>query len=133
MRYYMDIDGDYYYLEESGKKVYDDKVMDPINDASDEAGGSSSGLLYADLKSCLYELVGKILADNQIREERIMARIDSMVKESEESQVKLKNKLKYELKVGMQASEARVTSQVDFVRVVVDHLGRSNVILNIFS
>ncbi|KAI5442053.1 hypothetical protein KIW84_011209 [Lathyrus oleraceus] len=64
MRYYMDIDGDYYYLEESGKKVYDDKVTDPINDPSDEAGGSSSGLLYADSKSCLYELVGKILADN---------------------------------------------------------------------
>lgn len=133
MRYYMDIDGDYYYLEESGKKVYDDKVMDPINDPSDEAGGSSSGLLYADSKSCLYELVGKILADNQIREERIMTRIDSMVKESEGSQVKLKNKLKYELKVGMQASKARVTSQVDSMRVVVDHLGRSNVILNIFS
>lgn len=55
-----------------------------------------------------------------------MAGTDSVAKVDEE-------KLKGELKVELQNSEARVIAQVEFVRGVVDHVSRSNVILNIGS
>ncbi|KAL5057831.1 hypothetical protein RYX36_029435 [Vicia faba] len=77
MRYYRDTNVDYYYLEEYSQKVYDDKIVDPIKDPSNDASGSFSSLLFAYVKSCIDELVGKIF-DNQIREERIMAHIDNM-------------------------------------------------------
>lgn len=54
--------------------------MEPVKDPSDEASESSSGLLSANLNSYLDELVGKILDDNQIMEERIMAHMDSVVR-----------------------------------------------------
>lgn len=111
---------------EDGRKVYDDKIVEPIKDHSDEASGSSSGL-FVNGKSYFNELDGNILADNEIREERIMVRIDIVARESEESRVKLKSKLKD----GIQASEARVATQVDSVRDTIDYLGRTNVILNI--
>lgn len=52
-----------------------------------------------------------------------------MAKASEESREKLKG----ELKVEMQNSEAQVIAQVEFVRGFLYHLIRSNVILNIGS
>lgn len=87
MRYYRDSNGDYYYLEEYGRKIYDDKVMEPSKDPFVEAPGSSSSftVFSSDLKSYLYELVGRIFSNNPIREESIMAQIDSVTKASEES------------------------------------------------
>lgn len=84
MRCYRDSNGDYYYLEESGQKIYDDKVLKPTKDSTiDHAGSSSSSTsLSSDLISYLDELVGRILADNQIREERTMTPFDSMAKVS---------------------------------------------------
>lgn len=67
MRYQRDTNADYYYLEESGMKIYDDKVMEPVNDPSDESSGSSSSFLSIELKSYLDDLVLQILVDNQIR------------------------------------------------------------------
>ncbi|CAI8606177.1 unnamed protein product [Vicia faba] len=129
MRYYRDFDGDYYYLEESDRNVYDEK--DPTKDPSNEPIRSSYGFLSTDLKSYLYGLVKRILADNQVREEYIMEKIDNLAKESEESWVELKSDLKVEIKAEIRASEARVTPQVESVRIVVDYLGRTNVILDI--
>lgn len=133
MGYYTDTNGEYYYLKESSRKVYDDKIVEPVKDPSDEPSGSSYSFLSTDLKSYLDEMVGKILADNHIIEERIMAHIDSVAKESEESRMKLNNELKAKLKAEMQYFEARVNAQVDSVRVVIDFLCRSNFILNIGS
>lgn len=127
MIYYMDTHGDYYYPEEFRKKTYNDKVEDSIKDPSNEASESSFGFLSADLRFYLDELVRKILADNQVREEMIIVHIDSVTKESEESQGKLRS----ELKAKMQDYEAQVTTQVDFVKVVVGNLGRSNIIFKI--
>lgn len=41
MRYYRDSKGDYYYLEQSGRKIYDDKVVEPTKDPFVKAIGSS--------------------------------------------------------------------------------------------
>lgn len=80
--------------------------MEPVKDTSVEApcSSSSSTAFSYDLKLYLYELVRRFFVDNQIREERIMAQIDSMAKKSEENRKKLKGELKGE----MQNSEARV-------------------------
>lgn len=94
MRYYRDPDGDYYYLGEPGRHVYDDKVVEPIKNPSDEPNGPSFGSLSANLD--LHELVGYILDGNQSREDMIITHIDSVAKESEESRVKLKSVLKDE-------------------------------------
>ncbi|CAI8606178.1 unnamed protein product [Vicia faba] len=100
MRYYKDFYGDYYYLEESGRNVYDDKEL--TKDPSNEPTRSSYGFLSANLKSYLDELVKMILADNQV-----------------------------EIKAEIRASEARVTCQVESIRITVDYLGRTSVILDI--
>ncbi|CAI8597995.1 unnamed protein product [Vicia faba] len=68
MRYYRDTDGMYYYLEKSGRKVYDDKIVEPIKDPSNETSESSFGFLSVDVKTYLDEMVEKILVENQIRE-----------------------------------------------------------------
>lgn len=81
MRYYRDTDGVYYYLRKPCRKVYDDQIVEPMKDLSDEAGASGTGLLSAVMKTYLDELVRKILEDNQVREERIMAHIESVAKE----------------------------------------------------
>ena len=88
--------------------IYDDKVLEPAKDLSVEAPSSSSSStsFSYDLKSYLNELVGRIFANNMIREERIMAHIDIVTKVSEESWEKLKGKVSDE----MQNSESQVIS-----------------------
>lgn len=66
------------------------------------------------------------MAENQAREERIVERIDSVTKEYEKNH-------NGELKAEFHNSKARVIAQVESVRGVVDHLSRSNAILNIGS
>lgn len=56
-----------------------------------------------------------------------MTHIASVAKESEDSQENLKDEFKDE----MQVAEARLTTQVDPMRDVIDYLGISNVIINI--
>ncbi|KAL5055995.1 hypothetical protein RYX36_036677 [Vicia faba] len=69
MRYYRDSDDDsYFYLEDSGKEVYDNKIVGPPVDhivASSSSTPSTS--LFVEFKSYVDELVGRILYDNQIR------------------------------------------------------------------
>ncbi|KAL5072979.1 hypothetical protein RYX36_011963 [Vicia faba] len=125
MRYYSETDGVYYNLRKYGRKVYDDKILEQVKDPSYEASRSSSSLLSVDLKTYLDELVRKILADKKIKQ--IMAFIDSVSKESEDSQEKLKEELKAE----MQVFKARVIVQVYSMRDIVHHLGISNVIFSI--
>lgn len=59
----------------------------------------------------------------------IMTQIDSVTKAVEQSWEKMKG----ELKVEVQNSKARVISQVEYVRGVIDHQSRSNVILSMDS
>lgn len=68
MRYFRDSNGDYYYLEESGRKLYDDEAMEFDKDPYVEAAGcsSSSSSLSSNLKPYLDELVRRISTDNQI-------------------------------------------------------------------
>lgn len=49
--------------------------MKPSNDG---LGSSTVGLLYPNVKDYLDELVGRILDNNQVQEERIMAQIEGV-------------------------------------------------------
>lgn len=103
--------------------IYDDKIVEPMKDPSNVVGASSTSVLSAKMKTYFDEQFRKILVDNQIKDERIMSRINGLTKEREDRRANMQDELK--------AHEARVTIQVDFVRVDVDYLGRSNVIFNI--
>lgn len=46
MIYYRDTNGVYYYLEKYGQNMYDDKIVEPVKDPSDEAGASGTRLLF---------------------------------------------------------------------------------------
>ncbi|KAL5082020.1 hypothetical protein RYX36_010441 [Vicia faba] len=80
MRYYRYIDGVYYYLEKSGRQMYDDRIMETVKDPSNEVGASSYGLLSTDVKTYLDKLVRNILEDNKVKEEIIMGKIEVVVK-----------------------------------------------------
>lgn len=67
--------------------------------------------------SCL----GKIMADDQIREDQIMGRIEGVAKEDEEGWEKMKEEIKAEMK----ASEARVLTEVEIMEGVVELLRSS--------
>lgn len=54
-----------------------------------------------------------------------MRQIGSMARKSEGSWVQLKTDLRVELKAVIEAYEARVVAQVDFVRDDVNHIGRT--------
>ncbi|CAI8592780.1 unnamed protein product [Vicia faba] len=94
MRYYIYIDGVYYYLEKSGRQMYDDRIMETVKDPSNEVGASSYGLLSTDVKTYLDKLVRKILEDNKVKEEIIMGKIEVVAKKGEESRNRLKEELK---------------------------------------
>lgn len=68
MRYYKDpINGSYFYLEEFGRKVYDDKIVESPRDSSVKTISSylsSSGSLYVELKTYLDELIMKPRENN---------------------------------------------------------------------
>lgn len=59
--------------------------------------------LSANVIAYFSELFGKIMANNQIREDQIMIRIEVVTKEDEEGQEKMKE----EIKVVMKESEAQ--------------------------
>lgn len=61
IRYYMDsIDGSYFYLEVYGKKVYDDKIVEPTRDPPVQTYNfsPSSGSLSDELNIYIDGLVG---------------------------------------------------------------------------
>lgn len=60
MRYYRDTDGVYYYLEKSGRKIYDDKIVKSLKGPSNEASVFTYGLSSAEVNIYLDDLVGKI-------------------------------------------------------------------------
>ncbi|KAL5079075.1 hypothetical protein RYX36_007496 [Vicia faba] len=89
MRYYRDYkDGSYFYLEEFGIKVYDDKIVDrPADAIVAHTSTTSYGSLFLNLKGYLDELLGRLITDNQIRKDHIMARIGFVSRESEGNRV----------------------------------------------
>ncbi|CAI8612075.1 unnamed protein product [Vicia faba] len=91
-------------------KVYDNKVVDSSKDPFIEATGSSSfDSLSSNLKSYLDELVGMLWMTTRLG----------------------KKGLWVELKEEIQASEAQVIAQVEYVISVFDHLGGANDMFNI--
>ncbi|KAL5078236.1 hypothetical protein RYX36_017220, partial [Vicia faba] len=122
------IDSGKFYLEEFIEKVYDNKVVEPPRDPPMETttSSTSSGLLLVEMKTYLDELVGKLLSDNQIIEERIMAQIDSLARDSEGIQVQLKTKLKVELKKEIQASEGRMDAHIESLNASVYYMSSNN-------
>lgn len=79
IRYHRNTNGDYYYLEDSGRKIYDDKIVDPIKEAAETAspfdiGDVATYSSSSNVKTLLDEMLQKLLADNKIIEDNIMAR-----------------------------------------------------------
>lgn len=60
MGYYKDLNGDYYYLEDSGRKIYDDKFLEKevteMNDLS-TVGGSAATFTSIDVKTLLDDVL----------------------------------------------------------------------------
>lgn len=66
-RYYKDTNGDYYYLEDSNRKIYDNKVMEPVKEVVEAINPSDIGVTSsasANAKTLLDEMLQKLLADN---------------------------------------------------------------------
>lgn len=66
MRYYRDSEeGSYFYLEESGIKVYDDKIIDPsVDSTTTPAKTVAFDSLFAELKGYPDNLIGRIITAN---------------------------------------------------------------------
>lgn len=70
--------------------MYDDQILELEKSFYCKTSSSDVGVLPADARYCFYELFGKITADNQIREDRIISCIEVVAKEDEEGQEKMK-------------------------------------------
>lgn len=44
MRHYMDLNGNYYYLEDPGRQIYDDKIVEQVKETADTVGPFATGL-----------------------------------------------------------------------------------------
>lgn len=87
MHYYKDKNNRFYYLDTDGSLVYEDWIIEPKkkkeSSSTGEAGSTSAGLLSVDPKIYFDDWFGKILADNQAREDRVMSHIKSVAKQGE--------------------------------------------------
>ncbi|KAL5074970.1 hypothetical protein RYX36_013954, partial [Vicia faba] len=130
MRYFLDSDdGSYFYHEDSGRKVYDNKIVDPpIDPIVAPTSSTPFGSFPIESKSYLDNIFGILMDDNQIIEDRIKARIYSVARETEGRRVQLKANLRVKLKDEILAYEGRVASQIEFVKASLDHLGSCNYI-----
>lgn len=103
------MNGDYYYLEDSGRQIYDDKIVEHVNKVVEATGPSTTGVgasfsTTPNVKTLIDDILQKLLADNQVREDRIMAHIDALNHVSEESRLRMKTELKTKVKEEIQAS-----------------------------
>lgn len=73
MRYYQDRSGEYYFLHTDGSMIYEDKI---VKDLDEGLSSSSACLLSPDVKAYFDKRFRRILADNLIREDRIMAHVE---------------------------------------------------------
>lgn len=78
--------------------------------------------MSVDEKKLLDDVLQKILADNHIREDHIMTRIDALAHIGEENQVKMKEEI--------QASKGRMDNQIEVLKSLVDYLGSNNLIFH---
>lgn len=79
MRNFHDTDCVYYYLEKSGRKMYDDWIVKPRKDYTIEDGSFDAGVLSTDVRAYFDELFGKFMVDNQVHENRFLSHIKIMV------------------------------------------------------
>lgn len=112
-------------MEKSGRKFYVDQIVELEKSSTSETGSSDAGVLSANVRAYFNELFGKIMENNQVREDRIMSHIEAMVKEAEEGWEKMKEETKVEMKV----SEARVVAGVEIVKGVVEFIRSSTFFL----
>lgn len=96
MRYERDLNVDYYYyLQDSGRHIYDDKIFEHVKEAFETTSISVVGLRDAsytsiDVKTLIDDILHKLLTNNQVREDWIMARIDALSHVSEKSILSMK-------------------------------------------
>lgn len=69
MRYYRDTNGDYYYLKDSGRKIYDDKIVEPSKEFAETVGPfdidvGATSYASTDAKMLLDGMLQKLLVDN---------------------------------------------------------------------
>lgn len=86
----MDLSGDYPYLEDSDGKIYNDNIVEQGKEDAKIVGPSDIGVgpassTSADVKTLIDYMLQKLLTDNQIREDQIMAHINVLAHVNEDS------------------------------------------------
>lgn len=118
MRQYKDLNGNYYYLEDSGIHIYDGKIVEHEKKAAETTGpfAASVGVAYStspDVKTLIKDMLHTLLVDNQVREDWIMACIDVIAHASEESKLRMKIKVKEEI----QALERHLVTRIEALKI----------------
>lgn len=85
-------------MHTDGNWVYEDRIVKPKNKKASSSGeeySSSSAILLSDgVKAYFDDWFGKILDDNQVREDQIMSQMEVVVREEEEGRQKIKEEVK---------------------------------------
>lgn len=125
------MNGNYYYLEESGIHIYDVKIVEHVKKTAEttdpfaaSVGVSSS--TSPDVKTLIDDMLYTLLADNQVREDQIMVRINVIAHASEESKLRMKNGVKEEI----QALERHLVTRIEALKISVDYLYSNNFIFH---
>ncbi|KAL5056643.1 hypothetical protein RYX36_037325 [Vicia faba] len=95
--------------------------------------GTSSYSTSTNVKTLIDDYLYKLLVDNHIREDPIMARIDYVARETEDSRVQLKADLRVDLKDEICAYEGHMAAQIESVKAFIDYLNSNNFIIYIDS
>lgn len=109
MRYFRDLIGDYYYIEDSGKKINYNKIVKHGKEAtkmvlpSDTCVDVISSTLV-NMKTLIGDMLQRFLVD-QDREDQIMAHIVGLFHVSEDNRLRMKTELMVEVKEEIQAFE----------------------------
>ncbi|KAL5054383.1 hypothetical protein RYX36_035065 [Vicia faba] len=116
-------DGIFYYLEKSVRKVYDDKVVESRKKAIVTAIASNirtscSYFASVIVKVLLDDMLQKLLADNHVMEDVIIAHINVNTRDSEDN----RSMIKAEVKEDIQGANGCMTTQIQALKTTIDYL-----------
>lgn len=134
MRYYRDLIGDYYYLEDSGKKINYNKIVKHDKEAAEMVLPSDTDVdvissTLVDMKTLIGDVLQRFLID-QDREDQIMAHIIAFSHVSEDNRLRMKIELMVEIKEEIQAFEGCLATQIEALKGSIDYLSINNFIFH---
>lgn len=117
MKYYRNLNGGYYYLEDSGRQIYDDKIVELVKEAAETIGSSTddvgvSSSTTPDMKTLIDVMLQRLLVHNQAKDDQIMTHIDALAHVCEQIILRMKTKFRDEVKEYIQDSEGRLVTQI---------------------